>query len=183
MDQNKFEKLISEHYEYKRDTDGTRNCRKKEVINSTFPLVVTKKKEPTPCEDCGKPLASGTEKKFNLRNKEWTERCANCRRLRDKVSGEMRYLHEITRLPVGRPRLESDAISTDDLPKLLPQLQELQSTTTETVTISDQNDGFVEQVIERECHEFLIREYSRIPVESQPDSDDAQDSDNEAHIN
>lgn len=182
MDDKKLEQFLKQYYEIRRNIDGARDKRCKDPDNESHPItIIDRLPRKINCRDCNKELESGERRKFLAKNKEWVEGCADCRRFRDKNSNLMMFMHELPKT-VARPlKPASEVIQQDETPEIPQPQPESQSTTTETVTILHQPDGSVVQVIERDCHESLIREYSTLPAFSQTDQCDAQELDNEAH--
>lgn len=99
------------------------------------------------CSDCERVFEGAPERSFSRRAGEWREHCGGCNSYRNARTGEF------------EPRFKSKAVRpTKPLPT--PAQQSPQPEPESIVC-------FHRQVIERDCHGSLIREYVDHPVEIQ----------------
>jgi len=170
MDQKKFEELCYQLGNCVRHADAaTADSRTKLTEGESHPVVIKSlKPAPHTCEDCDRELPDRKVRTHTLKPTGWRSHCSSCNQVRQP--GNNYYGQRDPALPsrLGvRPELLLEPIPE---PLLEPQLDTIESdSTTDTVV------QYVEQVIVRDCHESLIREFVKIPVNLLPDSGDAQE--------
>jgi hypothetical protein len=198
MDSKKLQEFANQYYRTMRSSDPN-GYKSSAEHNETLGLVCVEKHPCAErCQHCDRDLPRGFRSVMVAKNGEWQQRCATCRRLKDKESDIWRYQHEISpgelipwesralnKKPLGRPKkvhTQSQSLTESVLDSSPVQQPVIPQPISETVTIVRKTADFVEQVIVRDYRESLIQEYSRIPVLSQCQKCDVPDSDNEARI-
>lgn len=139
------------------------------------PLIAVKIRDrPCVCMDCGLTLANSPVRNHERRNRGWRSHCTGCNRVRQPGTD---YFGQSPDAEPKRNRL-------GPRPELLPppsqpQQQDCQSSTTASDPSEPVVVGYVEQVVEREYPESVIKEYSRTPIFAQPGESCAPVADNE----
>jgi len=169
MDRKLFKKLLSQVAKIESRADGGDRRSKVSETNTTYPVVIVKLiDKPGVCADCGRVCDHAPGRDFAWRQRRWHERCRVCKFARDPGTGQF--------APAG-----SQAVILREPEPSPPPQPEPQLDTIETLPSEPDLVEYVEQVVVRDYHEFVIKEYSRCPVEPQPDQGDAPDFDNGSH--
>jgi len=168
MDRKLFKKLLSRLATIESRADGGDRRSKVSETNTTYPVVIVKLLDkPCVCADCGRVCDHAPGRDYAWRQRRWHERCRVCKFARDPGTGQF--------APAG-----SQAVILREPEPSLPPQPEPQLDTIETLPSEPDLVKYVDQVVVQECHEFVIKEYLRLPVEPQPDPGVALDSDNES---
>lgn len=179
MDQKKLEEFCYQHAECFRHADARTADKRVQLTESDSQPVVVKRLLPLPhnCEDCGRSLPDRKVRSHYLKPEGWRSHCSGCNRMRQPGS-------DVFGQTTGVKASERGVNRLGPRPELLPEPIEQpqpvpQSIPTEVCPNGHDLVGFVEQVVVREYHGSVIKEYSRIPVCSQAPECDAPVLDNE----
>lgn len=151
MEQKRFEQLVSQVADIElrpRDQPVLSDTGEHWLSQDTGGMKIRNlRMPPRKCADCDRVFEGAPTRSFSRRGGQWREHCAGCNSYRDRVTGQF------------ESRLKSIALRpTKPLPTPAPQSPRTEPETTFCVH---------QQVIERDCHESLIREYVSHPVEIQ----------------
>lgn len=187
MDQKKLEEFCRAHAVCVKHADA-RTADKRTLLEETEsqPLVV-KRLLPAPhtCEDCGRELADRKVRSHYWKAEGWRSHCGGCNKVRQPGSTVFGQTQGVKASERGVNITEEEKPNRlGPRPELLPvpieqPLTDLQSDPTEVCPNGHDLVGFVEQVVVRDYHESVIKEYSRLPVCSQAPECDALMPDSE----
>lgn len=152
----------------------TADKRRRLVEREDQPLIVVKLlDQPCVCTDCGLTLTKNPVRNHSRRNRGWRTHCDGCNRVRQPGTdyfGQRADRDERANRLGPRPELLP--------PPSQPQQQDCQSATTASDPTAPVVVGFVEEVVEREYPESVIKEYLRTPIFAQPDQSCVPAADN-----
>lgn len=167
MDQKQFEEMCYQLGECVKHADAATADKRTQLIETEYqPIVLTKyHAKPSLCLDCGKQQPDRISQTHAFKGIGWKSWCNMCKLSRQPGTDYFGLKPKIE--PAPEPILLSP-------PK--PQLEPIEISPT-----SDSVVEFVEQVIVRDYHESVIREFVRIPIDPQPEPNDVPGPDNAIH--
>ena len=165
MEQKRFEQLVSQVADVElrpRDRPTLSASGEHWLTQDTGGMKIRSLRLPhRQCGDCERVFEGAPQRSFSRRAGQWREHCAGCNSYRDPRTGEF------------EPRFKSKAVKPTK-PQPTPAQQSPLSEPESIVC-------FHRQVVERECHGSLIREYVNHPVEIQLLPGVVLDSDSAVH--
>ena len=177
MDQKKFEEVCYSLGQCVKHAEAKSADKRTQLVESKEqPLVLIKYyAKPMTCVDCGKDKPDRISQTHTFKGVGWKSWCDMC-----KLSRQPGTDYFGLKRPVETQ--EPEVIVPEPLPKPKPQQHsEPQSVTIENVPISDSGVGFVGQVIVKDYHESVIREFVRTPAIPPLDASGVQEPDNAIH--
>lgn len=193
MDREEYLKKLQALGEVEFAVEHDKRKNKAVVENESYPArLVRLYDRPGSCEDCGRICDNPPHRNLSYRGAGvWHERCCVCKFPRNPETGKFGPSPKQVQRAKGvdlTPEDPYQELIEDELSQIVvyevksngqepnqPQQSELQSEPTEPCPNEPVVVGYVEQVIVRECHESLIREFVKIPVILPPVQDDAQE--------
>mgnify|MGYP003345166175 CR=1 FL=1 len=187
MDQKKLEEFCRAHAVCVKHADARNADSRTKLEESPEQPIVVKELLPLPhdCEDCGRSLADRKKRTHTYTDKGWRSHCSGCNKARVPGSDVFGQTKGVKASERGININEEEKVNRlGPRPELLPvpieQPQpDLQSDPIEVCPNGHDLVGFVEQVVVRDYHESVIKEYSRLPVCSQAPECDALTPDSE----